>query len=60
MRIRRGWKRCIRRHQVQSGASADAQDRAIESTERQEAAKEIERELEDLEQGRMEAEGVDQ
>jgi hypothetical protein len=39
----------VRRHQVQCRARCDALDRAIETVERQGAAKEIERELEELE-----------
>ena len=43
-------KRGVTRHQMQCKASADSQSRAIETTERQGAAREIELELDDLDQ----------
>jgi hypothetical protein len=44
----KGDKRAVNRHQMQSRKSADAQERAIETRERQGAAKDIAERVEDM------------
>ena len=48
-RMKQGWKKGNTRHRVQVASSADSQDRAIERTERQEARRELDAELAEIE-----------